>query len=156
MAVRSSSRPVGRSASYSSGPPRGAGVLKSNSSRESWPICARRSPSASSRVEAAWSSEWERELAGWLRATRTGGLVQGWVEDEDAPARHARPEAWETEYSKFADATYEEAQAVWELYRWNLRTMIDDARRMEVPMILTTVVYNRFSSPRVSTPPDER
>lgn len=69
----------------------------------------------------------------------------------EAPKKRAgTPEEWHWEYAKFADIDYAETLAYLEGYRANLTAMAARARAEGVPMVLSTIVYNRFAMPSSS------
>ena len=67
------------------------------------------------------------------------------------PRRHDDPLAWIAEYGKFSSLPYSETQAEFERYGENLRHMIRASLGSGARVVLATVVWNRFSEPRVST-----
>ena len=105
-------------------------------------------------LQEAWSNPLEAALARALESTVTGRLLTGVLrEDGDGGGRYARLADWEAEYKKFAQASWEETLTVWDAYEANLRYMASLAGERDVPLLLCTVVWNRFSPPRVDTPP---
>jgi len=116
-------------------------------------------------VERGFEMDLERAAAGyslrrfaeWFRSTRTARACLGDSASRSATSsgRIDDPDAWRQEYGKFRGLTYDQTQLFWNAYERNLKAMCEWAEEREVPVLLSTVIYNRLSAPRVSTPPED-
>jgi len=119
-------------------------------------------------VEGSFTIDIERSSGGgWIDAiadrasrTRAAGIVADALSlsseanlDETSTKEPKKPEAWEAEFSKFADFTYDQTELYYEAFGQNLRKMMRHAEIRGVRVLMSTVIYNRFSAPYVSTFP---
>ena len=96
-------------------------------------------------VRLAASYALETHLFQVLRTLLGTGPVAG-------AARHSSaPEDWKSEHDKFFALTLPETMAVLRDYQANLEHMLRAAEARGVRVVLSTVVYNRFSPPSSST-----
>ncbi len=116
-------------------------------------------------VEDGYREEVEQDLesaSGRLRSVLSGLRTYRWLEARFSPASAATdagksdtrppPAAFQAEYAKFSDQTYEELQARMGVYAENLRDMARACEAAGVPMLLSTIITNHFSPPYASTP----
>lgn len=114
-------------------------------------------------LDEALSCGWLKSLTERAARTRTGNLVADVVglakEDMRASRSQAfevkKPETWVGEFSTFDRFTYEETQVYFDAYRQNLHKMLAAAEQRGVRVMLSSVIYNRFAAPHVSTFPTE-
>ncbi len=105
-------------------------------------------------LEVASVGGWAQGPLALARETRLfNSLAQHFAARNQVPSstRQAEPEAWDNEYSKFIHITYAETQAYFQALQANVAAMCEMATQRGVPMILSTVVYNRLSVPHSST-----
>ena len=99
---------------------------------------------------ASWGgsgTRWLGRLAQHLRCVR---LLRD-VSAGRRPGRHDNPYAWVAEYDKYLGLPYKETQAEFEAYAANLSRMVEAVEASGARVVLSTLVFNRFSQPRVST-----
>lgn len=101
-----------------------------------------------------WDQGWVSSVARLSQHSRVVRLLRD-VAIGRRPAAHASELRWRTEYGKFMGMEYSATLAEFERYAANMRRMVELARARGVRVVLSTVVFNRFSSPRVSTPGPE-
>lgn len=75
-------------------------------------------------------------------------------EEQQDTSPQSEPEAWEWEYEKFSEITYEETLEYYAAYEQNIRGMCEDALAQGIEVMLSTVIYNRLSVPFSSAFPD--
>jgi lysophospholipase L1-like esterase len=95
-----------------------------------------------------WSAK-PLELAG---NTRTFQAIYSHYADSYVPPQ-VEPEAWKSEYTKFAHLSYEQTQVFFDKYEQNLRAMCRTALDNGVEIMLCTIVYNRLAAPFSSSLP---
>lgn len=116
-------------------------------------------------VEDGYREEVEQDqnsTSGRVRSALSGLRTYRWLEARFSPASAATdagksdtrppPAAFQVEYAKFSDQTYDELQARMEVYAENLRDMARACEQAGVPMLLSTIITNHFSPPYASTP----
>jgi len=104
-------------------------------------------------IEAAWSNPVEAALASALERTVTGRVITDRIRAAGKPAsKYSKLADWEAEYQKFKQIAWHETDAIWDAYEQNLGYMCALAQEQGVPLLLSTLVWNRLSAPRVSTP----
>jgi lysophospholipase L1-like esterase len=114
-------------------------------------------------LDKALGGGWFKSLTDKGARTRVGNLVADVVslaqEDMRAsstqPSEIKKPETWVGEFSTFDRFTYVETQVYFDAYRQNLHKMIAAAEQRGVRVMLSSVIYNRFAAPHVSTFPAE-
>jgi hypothetical protein len=102
--------------------------------------------------DVATETGWRTLPSRWARRTR---LYHAFL-DAEAGTRvspQTRPEKWTWEYEKFQDLHYDETREYFAAFGDNLRAMCAIAADRGVPVVLSTVIYNRFAVPFVSTLP---
>lgn len=105
-------------------------------------------------LEEAGLGEWSEvplELAGKTRLFQTA--FSHYSENYVPP--QVEPEAWKSEYTKFAHLTYDQTQVFFEKYEQNLRAMCRTALDAGVEIMLCTIVYNRLAVPFSSSLPKD-
>ena len=106
-------------------------------------------------LEANWDSGLARGAARQARHLRAFNALTRAFTDETDAVEFPKPEAWRGEFNKFKAQTYDEMLARFEIYERNLRRMCDLAKTRGVGVVLSSVVYNRVSPPRVSSFPTD-
>ncbi|MFT7462270.1 MAG: hypothetical protein ACI9EF_000610 [Pseudohongiellaceae bacterium] len=89
-------------------------------------------------------------IASAAAKTATFQALREHFEEQAGPQNSSpqfEPEAWEWEYEKFAEITYDETLQYYEAYEQNIRGMCEDALAQGVQVMLSTVIYNRLSVP---------
>jgi len=105
-------------------------------------------------LEAASAGGWATVPLRVARDTRLfNAIVQRY--SQGGESRQKEPEAWDNEYQKFADITYDQTQEYFRAYKQNVRSMCEAALERGVRVVLCTIVYNRMSVPFSSTFPDD-
>ena len=105
-------------------------------------------------LEEAGLGEWSKkplEIAGKTRLFHT---VYQHYSDQYVPPQ-VEPEAWKSEYTKFAKITYDQTQVFFDNYEQNLRAMCRKALDNGVEIMLCTIVYNRLAVPFSSRLPKD-
>lgn len=102
-------------------------------------------------LEAQWSDDWIQRTAKVAERLRTFQVLVAWMSAGATTASSSvPPEQWKWEHDKFAAFTYEQARERFELYRGNLREMIQSARARGAKVLLSTLIANHFSMPYAS------
>lgn len=102
----------------------------------------------------AWGGDNTRLLASLAQRMRSVRVLRDLGEGRRL-RRKDDPNQWRAEYARFEALPYTETLAEFERYGENLRRMLAVAQERGVKVVLSTLVYNRFSIPRVTTLPDD-
>jgi hypothetical protein len=105
-------------------------------------------------LEEASAGAWASAPLQVARRTRIfNTIVQHYAEEVES--RQKEPEAWDNEYTKFANITYDETLKYFQAYESNVRAMCQAALDRDIKVVLCTIVHNRLSVPFSSTFPDD-